>query len=834
MEIYDNTYGTWRFTGFYGFPERTRRRVSWNLLRSLAEQSNLPWVVMGDFNDLLSQEEKQGLHEHPDWCIQGFRETLSDCRLMDLSMHGFPFTWSRHKGKPNEVLERLDRAVASQSWINLFPNHWVENLTIPLLLYTHQVRQPYPHIKIFRFENKWLQEPSFDKLFLDSWNNLGNIDLPSKLSSLAVTFKKWGRNLNLSFKNDVKDAYSKLSLLRGNPNPIANAAFEEERQRLLAILLLEEEHWRQRSKVFWLKEGDTNTKFFHAVANGRRKSNRIIKLQDDNGQWVEDVIGLHNLATEYFTRLFSTSTGSPELITKLVKKSLAARDVARLETPFTKEEFRIALFQMHPDKSPGPDGFNPRFYQKFWPVLGDDIFHAGMSWLENGSFPFGVNDTILTLIPKCDSPKNMKEFRPIALCNVILKIVTKVMANRIKPSLSSLISVNQSAFIKDRLITDNVMVAFETLHTMQRNTRKKYGEVALKIDISKAYDRLDWNYLRQMLIALGFPRRWVNMMMLTVESVRYFVRINDNLVGPIIPQRGLRQGDPLSPYLFILCMEGLSAILNHEKATGRIHGCQVARGAPVITHLLFADDAFFFCRASIDESRRIKHILSTYEAASGQAINFAKSGIMFSNNLAPDLKHGLSCILGINKSLDAGRYLGLPSLVGRSKKIIFRHIQDRLYQKLQNWRKRPISIAGRATLIKAAAQAVPVYYMSVFLFPASTIKVLERMLNSFWWGTKSVNSRSINWLSWDKLCVPKKFGGLGFRDFTAFNVAMLGKQAWRLVSNPTSLVSRIYKAKYYPRGVFYGGPIGKLPQFLMAKYLAFATCSPRRSTLESG
>ncbi|KAJ9556786.1 hypothetical protein OSB04_011400 [Centaurea solstitialis] len=164
---------------------------------------------------------------------------------------------------------------------------------------------------------------------------------------------------------------------------------------------------------------------------------------------------------------------------------------------------------------------------------------------------------------------------------------------------------------------------------------------------------------------------------------------------------------------------------------------------------------------------------------------------MFSNNLAPDLKHGLSCILGINKSLDAGRYLGLPSLVGRSKKIIFRHIQDRLYQKLQNWRKRPISIAGRATLIKAVAQAVPVYYMSVS-FPANFIHFAQ--LGS-------------------GIPLPCIYNQ-GFRDFTAFNVAMLGKQAWRLVSNPTSFVSRIYKAKYYPRGVFMEARLGNSPSFL--------------------
>ena len=147
-------------------------------------------------------------------------------------------------------------------------------------------------------------------------------------------------------------------------------------------------------------------------------------------------------------------------------------------------------------------------------------FNAAISWLQQGILPDGINDTIITLIPKCDDPKTMKDLRPIALCNVILKLVTKVLANRLKPLLPKVVSENQSAFIKGRLITDNVLLPFESLHSMKRNTRRKEGDVALKIDISKAYDRLDWNYLRVIMIKLGFATSWVNLVMMCVTSVR--------------------------------------------------------------------------------------------------------------------------------------------------------------------------------------------------------------------------------------------------------------------------------------------------------------------------
>ena len=224
-----------------------------------------------------------------------------------------------------------------------------------------------------------------------------------------------------------------------------------------------------------------------------------------------------------------------------------------------------------------------------------------------------------------------------------------------------------------------------------------------------------------MLQAFGFLTCWVNRIMLCVESMKYFITVNNNLVGPIVPQRGFRQGDPLSPYLFIICMEGLSAYINHEEAIDRIHGFSAKR-APTISHFFFADDVFLFCRASVDEICHVKAILTAYEAALGLGINNTKFGIMGSRNLAADLMHGFSYILGIDKPINTGRYLGLLSLVGRSKKNIFRHIQERICKCLYRWGKRPISSAGKAILIKAATQPIPVYYMNVFLPLVATIK----------------------------------------------------------------------------------------------------------------
>jgi hypothetical protein len=184
-------------------------------------------------------------------------------------------------------------------------------------------------------------------------------------------------------------------------------------------------------------------------------------------------------------------------------------DNARLTSPILKEEIHNALMQMHPDKSPGPDDLNPAFYQHFWHLCGDDINAAVKSWLDRGFFPTSLNETNICLIPKCDSPSSMKDLRPIALCNVLYKLVSKLLANRLKGCISNCISEEQSAFIEGRSILDNAMIAMEVIHSLKRRTRGGKGELALKIDISKAFDKVDWSFLRGILVRMGFSDTWV-------------------------------------------------------------------------------------------------------------------------------------------------------------------------------------------------------------------------------------------------------------------------------------------------------------------------------------
>jgi len=215
----------------------------------------------------------------------------------------------------------------------------------------------------------------------------------------------------------------------------------------------------------------------------------------------------------------------------------------------------------------------------------------------------------------------------------------------------------------------------------------------------------------------------------------------------------------------------------------------------------------------------MKDILNTYEAASGQAISFPKSEIFYRRNVPDALKNSITNILAVRAVLGIVKYLGMPSMIGRDRTATFAFIKDRVWQRINSWSSKCLSKAGREVMIKSVLQAIMSYVMSLFQIPDTLITFIERMMNSFWWGHGRTTHRGINWLSWEKLSIHKSQGGMGFKDLSAFNLAMLGKQAWKFLSEPKSLVSRIFKARYFPNKSFLDANIGHNPSYVWRSIL---------------
>jgi hypothetical protein len=628
--------------------------------------------------------------------------------------------------------------------------------------------------KTNKFEQVWTGHEDHYKIVQQAWSQ-ANGNLTRKLDTTLKGLSYWGHKQFGVVPKRIKEVQNELQVLNQKSEEVNMIAQIQIKEKELDTLLESGEiWWSQRSRVLWLQQGDKNTKFFHQKASQRRKRNRIDVIQDKQGNTQSEFDNIERVLIQHFQELFTRQdTHDIAKVVEVVKGRINADMRDHLSTIFTQEEVMTAIKGMKGLAAPGPDGLPASFYHNYWEIVGKEVTEAALEVLNNGGDPSQYNSTHICLIPKIKSPIGPNDYRPISLCNVILKIITKTIANRIKVILPRIISHNQSAFIQDRLITGNTLIAFELFHYM-KNTNRKNGYVGIKTDMAKAYDRVEWDFLQATLESMGFPNQLISTIIKCVSTVQFSILINGSPSLPFKPQRGLRQGDPLSPYLFIICADVFSGLIEKAQGDKLLHGVKIVPTAPEITHLLFADDSLLFCRANKVEIHNLNNIISSYQKASGQLVNMAKSETMFSKRVPEDTRREINQIMTMQRVDYFSKYLGMPTQLGRSKQDVFNFILDKIWKKLKGWKEKNLSFAGRSTLIKAVIQGIPTYVMSCFMLPKGLCHQIERLACNFWWGSITERNK-IHWISWKKLCNNKTKGGLGFRDTWAFNEALLAK-----------------------------------------------------------
>jgi len=577
----------------YASCDTTLKQLLWVQLQQFVGNNNdANLCFCGDFNSIRSASERRGrgtVFRQHDSDI--FNQFIEDCSFVDLQICGRLFTWYRGDG---HSMSRLDRFLLSSNWCAMWPNCIQvadqRGLSdhVPLLVYVNEDNWgPRP----FRMLKCWVDLPAYDQFVCEKWASYniegwGTFVLKEKLKLLKGSLKDWHQNhcQNLDARcGTLKERMSTLDT-KGE-----TAVLEEEEElelrelslRLHSLSCVQTSKCWQHARVKWLQEGDSNTKFFHEIMSSRRRSNTI-QLSQVNGRQIDGVQNVRGAVFHHFSsHLKNTPMARPGVET-LRFRQLSLSEVGSLIRPFTQEEVKQAIWDCDIYKSPGPDGVSFGFLKQFWSILKGDFMRFVTEFHRNGRLTKGINATFIALIPKVDSPQRLNDFRPISLVNCMYKVLAKILANRLRAVIGSVVSDCQSAFVKGKQILDSILIANEVVDDARRLNKEM---LLFKVDFEKAYDSVDFIYLDEVMKKMNFPvlrRKWMSE---CVGTGTASVLVNDSPTNEFPLEHGLRQGDPLSPFLFLLAVEGFHVLMQSLVEADLFNRYRVGRdNALALTH----------------------------------------------------------------------------------------------------------------------------------------------------------------------------------------------------------------------------------------------------------
>ena len=783
----------------YGDNCNVRREALWaDLVARGVEWENSAWIVMGDFNAIKSSVESVGgSNSWPHW-KDDFSNCLAESGLDDLRFNGCFYTWSNHR-TVDPILRKLDRALVNLKWDISFRGSEAHFLPSSVSDHSPMIVKivDLPRRRVpFKFFDFWADHPEFlslvDRVWADRVDGSPMFQLCKKLKRLKVELKKLNRECYSDLSSRVQQAKHDLESVQWDiqrqPTNISLHGEESRLVKLYGDLSRDEESFlRQKSRVQWINLGDRNSKFFFRSMRQRCSRSKVLSLTDEHGNRVEEPSEVKSMVVNFFETLLRQPAGCPRIDLDLVRRALPKRisgdQCATLGREVSDVEIKAVLFSLKDNKAPGPDGYNATFFKKAWSVVGDDFLRAIRSFFSSGRLLKQVNATVVALIPKVPNPSTVGDFRPISCCNTIYKCIAKIIANRVQMVLPDVVSPFQSAFVAGRRISDNILLSQELLRNYHRDGG--HPRCALKVDLMKAYDSVRWDFLVAILQILGFPEQMIAWISECISTPRFSISINGELNGFFASGRGLRQGDPMSPYLFVLAMEvfsGLMRIMEQESQFAYHWRC----GKIGISHLCFADDLMVFCRAERESVAAVNVVLGQFQALSGLIPNPSKSNL-FVAGVSSETKQELLGILGFQEGVLPVRYLGVPLISTKLTAVDCRVLVDRIVARVKSWTSRVLSFAGRLQLIQSVLFSIQVYWSSIFILPKSVVIKVETTLRSFLWKGSDLGKGGAK-VAWSSVCLPKEEGGLGIKSVECWNKAAISKHLWAVCSNLRSSV----------------------------------------------
>nr|XP_027071629.1 uncharacterized protein LOC113696407 [Coffea arabica] len=786
----------------------TERLELWSsLLVDNPDQS--PWLIVGDFNVIVSAEEKRGglpFRPAEGW---DFLDFMSQAGVFDVGYSGSCFTWCNNRHGRARIWKRLDRLLMNQVASNFALDFSIRHLSrdpsdhAPLLLSatTKLDNKPRP----FRFLNFLASKPGFLDVVRCNWNVAFSgpplMVLAAKLRSVKMALRAWSREVFGDIFGSVRVAEdmalnAELSY-DTDPSEDKLVALQKARAHLRRSQGVEHMFWQQKSRVKWLKDGDRNSRYFHAVVAERHQRSVIHRIKSSTGDWLESADAIESEAESFFKRLFTAESPSASFnALDVIPKLLTDQDNDMLDEIPSKEEVKSVIFAMDGGSAAGPDGFLGRFFTCAWDIVAEDVHAAVVSFFCGEVLPRSISSTSIVLVPKVQSPQDFTQFRPISLCNFINKVISKVLSDRLAWILPKIISPQQSSFVKGRHISDNFLLAQELISGIRRSNRG--GNVVLKLDMAKAYDRISWVFLLQVLRRFGFTERWIDMIWRLISNVWFSVLVNGSPCGFFQSTRGLRQGDPISPALFVIGAEVLSRLLNSLVGQRGFLPFKIPSTCPVITHLAFADDVIIFCSGVKSTLRHVMRVLGLYCSTSGQQVNCLKSCFVTHDKLSPARRRVVSQVSGFQAKSLPLKYLGCTLYSGRRRCSYFLDICSSVAKRVLSWKEKLLSPGGRLVLIRSVLSSLPLHILAVTDPPKGVLHTLEKVFANFLWG-RSEGGNRYHWIRWETMCKPLDEGGIGVRSL-ADVLETFSVKLWWSFRQCLSLWAKFMHDKYLQGG----------------------------------
>ncbi|XP_050217765.1 uncharacterized protein LOC126668619 [Mercurialis annua] len=640
--------------------------------------------------------------------------------LIDLPLQSRHFTWKNRNSK-----SKLDRCFTSSSFLATWQNSALQALPrshsdhTPIIFKSEVVSDWGP--KPFKSINAWWEHHDFPSFISTSWNNISNkfpiADLVVKLRELHLRIKVWNKevfgDLNLRLSN-VEQAIHELDV-SSDFNDLTDLDLSR-----LAILRAEndliskqlESLWHQKSRLKWNLSGDRNANFFHTTASVHSKINHISELSI-NGTQFSTVSAIKDQVHVFYKLLYKRPFYIEFSLDFLSVLTLSDQQADSLVTGFSKEE--------------------------------PDILSLFKQFQQTGEIPKGINTAFLVLIPKFSGASYLSDFRPISLINGVLKLLSKVLANRLSPLMPVIISANQFGFIKGRNIHDCHMIASEILHLANRRRDQLF---LIKMDFKTAFDSISWNFILKIMARMNFPKTWIDWISSLFLSSQLSVLVNGSPTQNFFMGKGVRQGDLLSPMLFVLAAEGLKAMIDKAISLALLDGVHIDGYSEPASILQFADDTLIFVPKDLSMIENLLRILRCFELVSGLQINFKKSSILGVNVDETSLQSA-ACILNCPIDSFPIMYLGLPLALRPVKAALWKPVVSNFNAQLASWKGNLLSPAGRLILVKSVSSSLPVYYMCSFYIPRSVMVLLDRCMKRFLWCGSS-DGKGLCKVSWSK------------------------------------------------------------------------------------